>query len=53
MYPIVTTNQTDTTQVAKTPTQVGLRPGRIWFYNSTGTVSAGGVFGAYTLDCSL
>lgn len=50
MYPITVTNQENTTQVAKMPTQVGLRPGRIWFYNTTTTVAAGGLFAANTLD---
>ena len=50
MYPIVLTNQENATQVAKVPTQVGLRPGRIWFYNTTTTVTAGGLFAANTLD---
>lgn len=50
MYPITLTNQENTTQVAKVPTQVGLRPGRIWFYNTTTTVAAGGLFAANTLD---
>ena len=50
MYPITVTNQTSGTQVAKVPTQVGLRPGRIWYYNTTATVAADGLFAANTLD---
>ena len=50
VYPITVTNQADATQVAKVPTQVGLRPGRIWYYNTTTTVSAGAVLGSSTLD---
>lgn len=50
VYPIVITDQTNATQVAKVPTQVGLRPGRIWYYNTTGTVAAGAVVGANSLD---
>lgn len=46
LYPIVTTNQTSATQVTKTPTTVGLRPWKIWYYNHTDTVSAGGAFEA-------
>lgn len=50
VYPIVVTNQTNATQVVKVPTQVSLRPGRIWYYNATTTISAGAVLGANTLD---
>ena len=50
MYPITLTNQENATQVAKVPTQVGLRPGRIWYYNTTATVAAGGLFAANSLD---
>ena len=50
LYPIVTTNQEDTTQVAKTPTTVGLRPGRLLYYNTTTTISAGSAIGAQTLQ---
>lgn len=46
LYPIVTTNQTSDTSVTKTPTTVGLRPWKIWYYNHTDTVSAGAAFGA-------
>lgn len=46
LYPIVTTNQTSGTSVTKTPTTVGLRPWKIWYYNHTDTVSAGAAFGA-------
>lgn len=49
LYPIVTTNQADTTQVAKVPTTVGLKPHNIWWYNTTSTISAGSVIGANTL----
>lgn len=49
LYPIVTTNQTDATQVAKVPQTVGLRPWNIWYYNSTTTISAGSAIGAQTL----
>ena len=49
VYPIVTTNQSNTTQVAKTPTTTPLRPWKIWWYNTTTTISAGAVVGANTL----
>ena len=41
MYPIVITDQTSSTQVAKTPTSVGLRPFNIWYHSSTTTISPG------------
>lgn len=50
VYPITITNQTDSTQVAKVPTTVGLRPWKIWFYNSTTTINAGAVIGGQTLQ---
>ena len=50
MYPIVTTDQTSTTQVAKVPTTVGLRPWKVWYYSATTTISAGGAIGAQTLQ---
>ena len=50
LYPIVVTNQTKTTQVAKQPTTVGLRASEgIWYYGSTTTVSAGSAVGAQLL----
>lgn len=49
VYPIVTTNQTDSTQVDKTPTTVGLKPHNIWWYNTTGTVNAGAAVPANSL----
>lgn len=52
LYPIVTTNQADATQVAKTPTTIGLRPGRLWYYNTTTTISAGAAIGAQTLQAA-
>jgi hypothetical protein len=50
VYPIVITNQTTGTQVAKVPTSVGLRPGRIWWYNTTTVKNAGTLLDANTLD---
>ena len=50
IYPVTLTNQTSGTQVAKTPTSVGLRPGRIWYYASTSAINAGAVVGAQTLQ---
>lgn len=52
LYPITVTNQSDATQVAKVPTTVGLRPGRLWYYNTTTTISAGAVIGAQTLQAA-
>lgn len=49
MYPITVTNQTSATQVHKVPTTVGLRPWKIWYYNSTTTVNAGAAIGAQTM----
>lgn len=49
LRPIVVTNQSSTTQVAKTPTSAGLRPENIWWYCSTTTVSAGSRVAAGTL----
>ena len=49
VYPIVTTNQQDTTQVAKTPTTIGLRPWKVWAYGTATTVSAGSQVGAQIL----
>jgi len=49
LYPIVTTDQTSATIVTKTPTTAKLRPWKIWYYNGTATVSAGGAFGAQTV----
>lgn len=43
LYPIVTTNQTSTTQVAKAVQTVGLKPENIWQYYSTTTTNAGAV----------
>lgn len=51
-YPITTTNQSSATQVTKTPTTVGLRPWKIWYYTGTATVSAGAAFGAQTVQPS-
>jgi len=50
MYPIVTTDQTSATQVAKVPTTVGLRPWKVWYYSTTTTISAGGAIGAQTMQ---
>lgn len=50
LYPIVTTNQTSATQVAKSPTSTGLRPQHIWFYNSANTVNANTAIGSQTLQ---
>lgn len=52
LYPITITNQSDSTQVAKVPTTVGLRPGMLWYYNTTTTISAGAVIGAQTLQAA-
>lgn len=52
LYPITTTNQTSATQVAKAPTTVGLRPGHIWYYSTTTTISAGSAIGAQTLQAA-
>ena len=49
MVPIVTTNQSNTTIVEKTPTSVAFRPNMLWLYNTTTTISAGGQFGAQTV----
>lgn len=50
LYPIVTTNQTSATQVAKKPTTTPLRASTgIWYYGSTSTVSAGSAVGAQLL----
>ena len=49
LYPITTTNQSSATQVTKSPQTVGLRPWKIWYYNTTGTVNAGAAFGAQTI----
>ena len=49
LYPIVTTNQTSSTQVAKEVQTVGIRPGHLWVYYSTTTASAGGAIAAATL----
>ena len=53
VYPIVTTNQQNSTQVTKTPTTVGLRPWKIWYYNGTDTISAGSATKAQTLLSSI
>ena len=50
LYPIVTTNQSDATQVNKVPTTIGLRPYNIWYYTATTTVSAGGAIGAQSIQ---
>lgn len=49
MYPIVTTDQSSTTQVTKAVQTANLKPHKIWLYNATTTVSAGSVIGAQTL----
>ena len=49
LYPIVTTNQADATQVAKAVQTMGIKPGHLWIYYSTSTVSAGGAIAAATL----
>lgn len=41
IVPMTVTNQENTTQVAKVPTQVAFRPWKIWFYASTDTAAAG------------
>ena len=53
LYPITTTNQEDSTQVAKVPTTVGLRPGRLWYYTDTTTVSAGNAITAGKLQAAV
>ena len=49
LYPIVTTNQADTTQVTKSPTTTKLKPWKIWYYGATPTISSGKAFGAQTV----
>lgn len=49
LYPIVTTNQASATQVTKSPTKIGLRPWKVWYYNGTGTISAGAVIPAQSI----
>ena len=49
LYPIVTTNQTSATQVAKAVQTTGIKPGHLWIYYSTTTASAGGAIAAATL----
>ena len=49
LVPITVTDQTSTAQVAKTPSQVPFRPGKIWLYNSTATVGAGAQIGGQTM----
>ena len=49
LYPIVTTNQTSATQVAKAVQTTGIRPGHLWIYYSTTTASAGSAIAAATL----
>ena len=49
MYPIVTTDQEDTTQVSKSVQTVALRPDKIWLYNAKDTISAGSAITANTL----
>ena len=53
VYPIVTTNQQDSTQVTKTPTTVGLRPWKIWYYSGTDTINAGSATKAQSLHSSI
>lgn len=50
LQPITITNQEDSTQVTKTPNANALRPYKIWYYNTTATISAGSVVGAQTLN---
>lgn len=50
VVPLVTTNQSDTTLVAKQTTQVPFRASTgLFYYASTSTVSAGGIVGAQLL----
>jgi len=49
VYPIVTTDQQDTTQVAKSPTTTPLRPWKAWVYTGTATIPAGNQVGAQVL----
>lgn len=50
VVPLVTTNQTSTTLVAKQTSQVALRGSEgLFYYTSTSTISAGAVVGAQTL----
>lgn len=53
LYPIVTTNQTSTTQVTKSPQTVGLRPWKIWYYSGTATVNAGSAFAAQSIHPAM
>lgn len=49
LYPIVTTDQTSTTQVVKAVQAAGLRPYNIWFYNSTTNVVKDGLVPTNTI----
>ena len=53
LQPIVTTNQENATIVTKTPNTVALRPYKIWWYNTTTTISAGTVIGANVLNAAM
>lgn len=49
LHPITLTDQTNGTIIAKTPTSAGLKPYKLWTYNSTTTTSAGTVVPAQIL----
>ena len=49
LYPIVTTNQEDATQVNKIPLTTGFKPWNIWYYATTTTIATGAVFAASTI----
>lgn len=48
--PITITDQSNTTMVEKTPTSVAFKPWKIFQYNATTTVAAGGALASHTLQ---